>query len=262
MTRCTKPFRFLSGFRSHDHGRFMEFSSTTPIAAVSISGKEIRSDYFSFGAVGGELNYYFFYGPGAENDCEELCGSDRAHAAASALDARISAKPLQLLPGSTGTRNCRRPIARRKLPLDAIYFDIDYQQNNKPFTVNREYFPNFEKMIGDFRGQGVHTVLITDLHIARRGWRRIPLTPSGYEIGMKNGVFVKSADGNVFVGTVWPGDSVFPDFTLAKARDYWGGLYKDFVGMGVSGFWNDMNEPSVFLRDDKTMPLTNAASPG
>ena len=61
----------------------------------------------------------------------------------------------------------------------------------------------------------------------------------------------------VFVGTVWPGDSVFPDFTLAKARDWWGGLYKDFVGMGVSGFWNDMNEPSVFLRDDKTMPLTN-----
>jgi len=56
---------------------------------------------------------------------------------------------------------------------------------------------------------------------------------------------------------VWPGPSVFPDFTLTKARDWWGGLYKDFVGMGVSGFWNDMNEPSVFFTSTKTMPLDN-----
>jgi alpha-glucosidase len=68
-------------------------------------------------------------------------------------------------------------------------------------------------------------------------------------------VFVKNPDGSVYVGTVWPGDSVFPDFTLSRVRDWWGGLYKDFVTMGVAGFWNDMNEPSVFLRADKTMPL-------
>ena len=42
---------------------------------------------------------------------------------------------------------------------------------------------------------------------------------------------------------VWPGESVFPDFTLARAREWWGGLYKNFVIMGVAGFWNDMNEP-------------------
>jgi len=34
-----------------------------------------------------------------------------------------------------------------------------------------------------------------------------------------------------------------------------GTLYKDFVGMGVAGFWNDMNEPALFERVDKTMPL-------
>src|SRR2546430_2594025 len=36
---------------------------------------------------------------------------------------------------------------------------------------------------------------------------------------------------------------------------WWGSLYKDFVAMGAAGFWNDMNEPSVFFRADKTMPL-------
>ena len=54
---------------------------------------------------------------------------------------------------------------------------------------------------------------------------------------------------------VWPGESVFPDFTLTKARDWWGTLYRDFVAMGVAGFWNDMNEPALFERADKTMPL-------
>jgi alpha-glucosidase len=72
---------------------------------------------------------------------------------------------------------------------------------------------------------------------------------------MANDVFVKNPDGSVFVGPVWPGDSVFPDFTLSRVREWWGNLYKDFLAMGISGFWNDMNEPSVFQRADKTMPL-------
>jgi alpha-glucosidase len=55
---------------------------------------------------------------------------------------------------------------------------------------------------------------------------------------------------------VWPGPSVFPDFTAGKkTREWWGDLYKDFVAQGVAGFWNDMNEPAVFERSDKTMPL-------
>jgi len=40
----------------------MDFSSITPIEACSIFGKE-STDYFSFGAEGGELNYYFIAGP-------------------------------------------------------------------------------------------------------------------------------------------------------------------------------------------------------
>ncbi len=151
-------------------------------------------------------------------------------------------------------REIVKTLREKKIPADAIYFDIDYQQGNAPFTINREYFPTFEKMIADFRAQGMHTILITDLHIKKdpnHGY--VP-----YDSGMKNDAFVKNPDGSVFVGTVWPGDSVFPDFTLTRVRDWWGGLYKDFVRMGVAGFWNDMNEPALFLRPDKTMPLDTA----
>ncbi|WP_343521471.1 TIM-barrel domain-containing protein, partial [Sphingomonas sp.] len=51
--------------------------------------------------------------------------------------------------------------------------------------------------------------------------------------------------------------SVFPDFTRKASRDWWGGLYKDFVAAGIAGFWNDMNEPAIFETPSKTMPLDN-----
>src|SRR5262249_54907755 len=76
----------------------------------------------------------------------------------------------------------------------------------------------------------------------------------------KNSYFVKNPDGLVYVGKVWPGESVFPDFTRDEVRKWWGTLYSDFVTMGIRGFWNDMNEPAIFERADKTMPLDTVHS--
>jgi alpha-glucosidase len=212
-------------------------------------GKE-SPDYFSFGAEGGELNYYFIAGPQPKKIVQQF----------TALVGRTPLPPLWSL-GYQQSRYSYYPEARarevvqtlreKKIPCDVIYFDIDYQQGNAPFTVNREYFPHFEKMISDFRALGMRTILITDLHIKKdpgRGY--VP-----YDSGIKSDVFVKNPDGALYVGKVWPGDSVFPDFTLSRARDWWGGLYKDFVNMGVAGFWNDMNEPATFETLSKTMPL-------
>jgi alpha-glucosidase len=212
-------------------------------------GKE-SPDYFSFGAEGGELNYYFFAGPEPKKIIEQY----------SALTGRTPLPPFWTL----GYQQCRysyypearvREIAQllrsKKISADTIYLDIDYQEGYAPFTINRQYFPDFEKMIADLREQGFHIITITDLHIKRfpnRGY-------APFDSGIKNDVFVKNPDGSVYVGPVWPGESVFPDFTLTRVRDWWGNLYKDFSAMGVSGFWNDMNEPAVFRYPGKTMPL-------
>ncbi len=204
--------------------------------------------FYSLGAEGGELNYYFFYGPHPKTVLEEF----------TALIGRTPLPPLWAL----GYQQCRysyypesrvrelaRTLRERKIPADVIYLDIDYQDGYRPFTINREYFPNFEGMIRDLGAQGFKVVAITDLHIKKDpGY-------APYDQGMAGDHFVKNPDGSVYVGKVWPGDSVFPEFTLAKTREWWGTLYKDFVNMGIRGFWNDMNEPAIFERADMTMPL-------
>ena len=212
-------------------------------------GKE-SADYFSFGAEGGEINYYFIAGPEPKRVLQEY----------TALVGRTPLPPFWSL-GYQQSRYSYYPEARvreianllreKKIPADVIYLDIDYQQGYAPFTINREYFPKFEEMVGDLRKQGFRLITITDLHIKKDpGHRYAP-----YDSGIQRDVFVKNRDGSVFTGAVWPGESVFPDFTLSRVREWWGGLYAYFVGAGVAGFWNDMNEPSVFQRADKTMPL-------
>ena len=210
-------------------------------------GKESRDSY-SFGADGGELDYYFIYGPEPKRVVEDF----------TALVGRIPLPPLFAL----GYQQCRysyypearvREIAeefrKRKIPADVIYLDIDYQQDNRPFTIDRERFPTFEAMVKDLKNEGFQLVVITDLHLAK-----LPGSKP-YEEGVAGDYLVKNPDGSVYVGKVWPGDSVFPDFTREAVRRWWGSLYADFVTSGVRGFWNDMNEPSIFERADKTMPL-------
>ncbi|HXZ79084.1 MAG TPA: TIM-barrel domain-containing protein [Terriglobales bacterium] len=212
-------------------------------------GKELR-DAYSFGSDGGELNYYFIYGPHPKAIIQRYAD----------LTGRMPLPPLWALAYQQSrysyypearVREIARTFRDKRIPADVIYLDIDYQQNNRPFTVNRERFPHFEQMIRDLRQQGFRIVLITDLHVAQ-----LPnMNYKPYDEGIAGNYFVHNPDGSPFVGVVWPGPSVFPDFTWAPAREWWGTLYQDFVADGAAGFWNDMNEPSVFFRPDKTMPL-------
>ena len=74
-----------------------------------------------------------------------------------------------------------------------------------------------------------------------------------YEEGIKNGYFAFSAENELYVNEVWPGDAVFPSFTNPKVRSWWADKQKFLIDMGVRGVWNDMNEPASFkgpLPDD------------
>ena len=214
-------------------------------------GKRSR-DAYSFGAEGGPLDYYLIYGPTPKQVVEGyifLTGTPPLPPlwALGFQQSRYSYTPESEL------RKVADRLRADKIPSDVVYLDIDYQFRNRPFTVDPVTFPGFPGLVSDLRKQHFNLVLITDLHIAHvPGQGYMP-----YDTGHAGDHFVKKADGSEFVGVVWPGPAVFPDFTRAQTREWWGNLYKQFVQDGVAGFWNDMNEPAVFDGPGFTMPLDN-----
>src|SRR5262249_11284281 len=139
---------------------------------------------------------------------------------------------------------------QRRIPADTLWLDIDYLEDHKPFTWDRTRFPDPKKLIDDLPAQGFKVVTIVDPHLKKeKGY-------APYDAGLAGDHFVKNPDGSVFEGRVWPGISVFPDFSRPATRDWWAGLYGPLVQAGVAGLWNDMNEPSVFEVPSGTMPLT------
>lgn len=205
---------------------------------------------YSFGAVDGPIDYYFLAGPTPHHVVESYAW----------LTGKPPLPPLWTLGFQQSrysymTEAQLMGVAERlradHIPADALYMDIDYQDRNRPFTVNAKTFPDLPKALAKLHAKHFHVVAITDLHIADapdQGY-------APYDSGIAGNEFVHRPDGSVYVGTVWPGPAVFPDFTRAATRAWWGTLYKPFVGMGLDGFWNDMNEPSVFNSPTGTMPL-------
>jgi alpha-glucosidase len=214
-------------------------------------GKQARDSY-SFGAEGGPLDYYLLYGPAPKQVVEGYAYLTGTHPLPPLWALGFQQSRYSYTPESQ-VREVADRFRADKIPSDVLYLDIDYQYRNRPFTVDPQNFPNFPGLVSDLRKQHFHLVTITDLHIAHapnQGY-------APYDSGEAGNHFVKKADGSEFVGIVWPGAAVFPDFTRAQTRDWWGGLYRGFVQDGVAGFWNDMNEPAVFDGPGKTMPLDN-----
>ena len=142
-------------------------------------------------------------------------------------------------------------LRKEKVPTDVVWLDIDFQDRNRPFTVNTQAYPDVKALTARLNAEGVKLVTIADLHIAsapNEGYKP-------YDSGVAGNHFVHNPDGSPFVGKVWPGPSVFPDFTDAGARKWWGEQFTNLAADGIAGFWNDMNEPSVFDTPNLTMPL-------
>jgi alpha-glucosidase len=212
-------------------------------------GKTV-GDMVQYRAEGGPANIYIVYGPSAKEVLKSYAW----------LTGPSPLPPLWTLGFQQSrysymTQDRVLQVAERlrkdKIPSDAVYLDIDYQEKNRPFTINKDAFPDMAAMVKTLHAEKFHVVAITDLHIAFLPGQDYP----PFNSGVAGDEFVKNSDGTTYVGKVWPGPSVFPDFTRAQTRGWWGTLYKNLEQIGIDGFWNDMGEPSVF-NDLKTMPCS------
>ncbi len=191
--------------------------------------------FSSFGAEGGEMNYYFIYGKNIRQIINQY----------TLLTGKINIPPVW----SLGFQQCRwsyfpdnevlsmaRTFREKKIPLDVLYLDIHYMDAYKIFTWNSDRFPKPSDMLGKLKNMNVHTTVIVDPGIkVEKGYK-------AWEEGVKQNYFIKYPDGQDYSAQVWPGWCNFPDFTKPVVRKWWGDNFAPMISDGIEGFWTDMNE--------------------
>ncbi len=187
---------------------------------------------------GGQYTEYVFAGP----DMPSILS------AYTELTGRMAAPPLW----SLGVHQCRfhdyvqedmlrlgKEYREREIPCDVLWLDIGYMSGYRVFTWDPKRFPDPAGMIAQLREQKFRVVTIVD-----PGVKHEPGYPV-FEEGFARGLFCKTESGNLYVGQVWPGRTVFPDFSREEVRNWWGELNARHASVGLAGIWNDMNEPAT-----------------
>ena len=208
-----------------------------------------RRNITSFWAQGGEMNYYFIYGPEMTDvvvNYTDLTGKPHEMPALWTLgyhQCKWSYYP------ESNVKEITAKFRELQIPCDAIYLDIDYMEGFRCFTWSKEHFPNPKRMVKELADDGFKTIVIIDPGI------KIDMDYSVFKEGLDKDYFCKRADGPYMKGKVWPGECYFPDFTNPEVREWWSNLFKELVeDIGVKGVWNDMNEPAVMDVPGKSFP--------
>jgi alpha-glucosidase len=191
------------------------------------------------GIDGGELRYYVVPGPGLDSVITRF----------TRLTGRMPLPPRWAL-GYQQSRysytpdsmvmNVASEFRRRDIPADVLYLDIHYMNEYRVFTWSPVAFPQPKRLLDSLAAMGFKVVTIVDPGVKVDSSYRI------YQEGLARRAFVTTPDGTPALGTVWPGTSVFPDFSRASVRTWWGDAQSALTSVGVRGIWNDMNEPASF----------------
>jgi len=208
-----------------------------------------RRNITSFWAQGGEMNYYFIYGPEMTevvSNYTDLTGRPQHIPPMWALgfhQCKWSYYP------ESNVKEITSKFRELQIPCDAIYLDIDYMEGFRCFTWSEEYFPDPKRMVKELADDGFKTIVIIDPGI------KIDNEYNVFKEGLEKDYFCKRADGPYMKGKVWPGECYFPDFTSPEVREWWSELFKELIeDIGVAGVWNDMNEPAVMDVPGKSFP--------
>lgn len=208
-----------------------------------------KADEMRFSAEGGELCFYVMVSPGPREIYDRY----------TILTGRPYMPPLWALgyhqsrygyKDEKEFRQLAQQFRTRRIPCDVLHFDIDYMDEYRCFTWNRQSFKDLAGLVQELSAQGFKSVSILDPALkADKKW-------DVFQEGTAQDLFLKYPNGDLYTGVVWPGEAAFPDFTNPATREWWAGRVAEFIRQtGMAGVWNDMNEPTIFrAKSPDTLP--------
>ena len=136
-----------------------------------------------------------------------------------------------------GVLELAQRLREENIPCDALHLDVQYMDSFRVFTWNRQKFENPERMNKELEQLGIRTVAVLEPSVMIEDGYKI------YQQGKDGRFYCKNGDGDDYVGRGLMGKAVFPDFTRETVRDWWADCHQELFRSGVSGIWNDGNEP-------------------
>uniref|UniRef100_A0A8D2KQH1 alpha-glucosidase n=1 Tax=Varanus komodoensis TaxID=61221 RepID=A0A8D2KQH1_VARKO len=238
-------FLCLEDSSGHSFGVFLMNSNAMDFALQPAPAVTYRT-------IGGILDFYIFLGNTPEQVVQEY----------------LSLIGLPWMPPywSLGFQLCRwnysdindlkAVVARNRaagIPFDVQYTDIDYMEDKKDFTYDVVKFAGLPQFVQDLHNHGQKYIIILDPAISVNP--RQNNTPyEAYRNGEQMKVWINESNGvKPLIGEVWPGTSVFPDFSNPSAAEWWINESKNFQKIiPFDGLWIDMNEVSNFVKGSKS----------
>ncbi|KAH8428331.1 glycoside hydrolase family 31 protein [Aspergillus melleus] len=136
-----------------------------------------------------------------------------------------------------------------EIPLEYVWADIDYMHGYRNFDNDKHRFSyeEGEKFLSKLHDGGRRWVPIVDAALYIPNPENASDAYETYTRGDADDVFLKNPDGSLYIGAVWPGYTVYPDWHHPKAVEYWANeLLIWWKKLAYDGVWYDMAEVSSF----------------
>ncbi|KAJ2234710.1 hypothetical protein H4R99_001905 [Coemansia sp. RSA 1722] len=202
----------------------------------------LANEAIQYRVLGGTADFYFFAGPSALAVIDQYT--------------ELVGRPNRIPYWSLGFHNCRygyksvyevndviANYSLANIPLEVAWTDIDYMDKTRDFTFDPVNFPlsEMQKQLETLHNHKQKMVLMTDPAIQHNS--SYPTYMHGHDLD----VFIKNADGSEYIGQVWPGYTVFPDWFAPNTEKWWHSELKQYFDqLAIDGMWIDMNEASSF----------------
>ncbi|KAL5596541.1 hypothetical protein BROUX41_006767 [Berkeleyomyces rouxiae] len=234
-------------YSSHTHGVFLRNAHGQDVL--------LRDSQVTWRALGGSIDLYFYAGPTAAN---VMAAYQRSAVGLPAMQQYWTFGYHQSRWGYKKWEDLQEVAQRMQdagIWMETIWSDIDYMDRYRDFTTAPTGFPldQFSRFLNSLHARGQHYVPIIDAAIFRPNHGEEASYPP-YQRGIaKNAFIMADANGSEYVGRVWPGYTVFPDFVGpslggdAQTDEWWTDEIKRLhSGVKFDGLWIDMNEVSSF----------------
>ncbi|KAF8062769.1 alpha-glucosidase [Scenedesmus sp. PABB004] len=204
--------------------------------------------------IGGLVDLYFFTGPSPE----EVIRQYHAVIGAPALPPYWSLGFHQTRWGYSNMTVLESVVdnyTATGLPLETVWSDIEYMPTRfwtMEFDEFRYPADGMRHLVDRLHARGQHWVAIQDAGIAAdKGYR-------AFEEGSRDRVWITDESGVDYMGQVWPGKTVYPDYLDNPRTSAW--LTRELRHMHeqvpYDGLWLDMNEASSFCSGLNCVPDT------